>query len=116
MSNVIVDLALAIVCASDWCAPILAGDRTPVGAYTLQHYATDTAGYGGDVLAFSFNGNEVFAIHRVLPSAQGHRAARLQVTRTTMRSAVTGGCINVAPDVYELLVDCCSNSSLEIRR
>lgn len=73
-------------------------------------------GYGGDVIQFKYDErrNFVWAIHRVWRgSPMQHRERRLE-TPDPNDNWITNGCINVMPDVYEELKDCCSNAKLVI--
>lgn len=78
----------------------------------MVHRTTKHPGYGGDVLIYKENKTTLFAIHRVwtLNPAQ-HRLERLASGDPAQRRNVTGGCINVAPDVYEQLL---KNSLTEV--
>jgi hypothetical protein len=118
VASVVVDLAAALVCFSGQCHPALVGDTTPRGTFRLAHYSTDDPGYGGDLLAFhgvEGPGRTVLAVHRVLDPPGQHRLERLRSGRPSDRRRVTAGCINVEPAVYDSLVDCCSDSEIEIR-
>ena len=113
---VVVDLALAVICFMGQCHPALVGPHTPRGVFALDYQATDIPGYGGDLLVFKEDAVHLWAIHRVYtakPSEQ--RVKRLKVGDVTDRKGITHGCVNVMPDVYEQLVDCCSNQTLIIR-
>jgi hypothetical protein len=113
MSTVIVHLASALICFASQCYPALVGPKTPVGTFTLQHRKTTAPGYGGDVLAFAQDDAGVFAIHRVwLLRPQQRRLQRLQGADAEQRKSVTDGCINVMPEVYEKLIDCCSRAQV----
>lgn len=111
---VLVDLSAALICFLGSCYPALIGTSTPVGEYRLEQRSTDVSGYGGDLLVFREAETSVFAIHRVItfnPAQQ--RLQRLQSNKARDR-IITDGCINVAPEVYSQLVDCCSNQTLVI--
>ncbi len=113
--TVVVSLSLATICFLGHCHPALVGANTPVGAFPLQHRMVVSPGYGGDVLSFSENAESVLAIHRVWTlRPREHRPERLSSGRTSDRKLVTGGCINVSPEVYAELVDCCSRSEVQI--
>lgn len=107
--------SLAQVCYQDRCYPILLGAHTPDGTYPIQHARVLAPGYGGDVLAFGTRIDGVpLAIHRVwLLNPQQRRLERLQGP-VTGRVGITGGCVNVLPEVYQFLVDCCSQGSVTI--
>jgi hypothetical protein len=119
---VVVDILAAIICftsqpgGAEECHPVLVGQDTPRGTFTLNQRLTDSPGYGGDVLQFKDDPTEVFAIHRVwLLKPSEKRAERLRSSDPKVRK-VTKGCINVEPVIYERLRDCCSrNGSLVIR-
>lgn len=113
---VIVKLALAVICFSGECHPALVGKETPTGSYTLQQRYVASPGYGGDVLAFRETEKAIFAIHRVWTlRPEQRRLERLASADPAQRQTVTDGCINVAPEVYDKLVDCCAGMQLEIQ-
>jgi hypothetical protein len=113
---IVVDLAMASICFSGACFPALVGDHTPTGHFTLSHRAIDTPGYGGDLLVFRENDRYLWAIHRVYTGVpRERRAERLASGRPEERRSVTHGCINVMPEVYLKLVDCCRRDVLIIR-
>jgi hypothetical protein len=119
--SIIVSITLATICftynGTEECHPALLGKNsaTPVGEYTLQRRYTDTPGYGGDILQFHETANAVYAIHRVwLLSPAQHRLERLKSDKVKDKF-ITSGCINVEPEVYEKLIDCCSSEQLMIR-
>lgn len=117
--SVIVDLALATICFTGQCHPILVGVETPKGAYQLERFTTEDSRFGGDALVFDVkenNGsNVIFAIHRLIEVPGQNRALRIKSQFVRHRQNVTGGCINVEPLVFEMLVSCCQNSQLEIK-
>lgn len=113
---VTVFLAKALICFSSVCHPVLIGDGTKPGEYQLIPREVLAEGYGGNVLQYDENDQMVFAIHRVwtgIPSER--RRERLGSSSVAMRQGVTKGCINVSEEVYESLLDCCSNSTLVIK-
>lgn len=117
---VVVSLALATVCftfnGAEQCHPALVGKDTPKGRFTLVQRLTADPGYGGDVLQFHETDKAVYALHRVWtlrPSER--RAERLASSHLADRQSITGGCVNVSPEVYDALVRCCSNQSLIIQ-
>jgi hypothetical protein len=113
---VIVDLALATICFMGSCHPALVGPETPRGTFALDYQATVVPGYGGDLLVFKEDEARLWAIHRVYTAkAEEKRVKRLQAGAPADRKGITHGCVNVMPDVYERLVDCCSNHTLVIR-
>ncbi|MGZ5921962.1 MAG: murein L,D-transpeptidase [Rhizomicrobium sp.] len=111
--TVIVSLGVATICFLGQCYPALVGKTTPPGQYILSHRFVVSPGYGGDVLAFKEGEHDLFAIHRVwLGAPSQHRGERLVSTNVARRQGVTDGCINVSAPTYDLLVDCCSGSTL----
>jgi hypothetical protein len=115
LPEVVVDVAAAIICFAATCHPVLVGNDTPRGEFQLTHYSTKLRGYGGDLLSFKENNDSLWAIHRVINVPGQERHARLKSTDPQRRIAVTGGCINVEPPVYEKLVKCCYGSKLIIK-
>ena len=114
---VLVSLATAVICFASECYPALVGKDTPVGTFDMVHAKTLSKGYGGDVLVFASDSKGVFAIHRVwtlVPSQK--RVKRLHSERVKDRTNVTNGFVNVEPQVYEKLLDCCSKEKLVIRK
>lgn len=119
--SVIVSLTLATICfsyhgAPQECHPVLLGKNppTPQGEFTLIQRYTATPGYGGDILQFKETDTEVYAIHRIwLLSPKQNRPARMK-SKVVSDHFISSGCINVEPEVYEKLVDCCSNDQLLI--
>lgn len=119
--SVIVTIALATICftykGTEECHPVLLGKNstTPTGQYTLIRRMTKDPGYGGDVLQFHETKNEVYAIHRVwLLSPKQKRLERIK-SKDIKYHFISSGCINVEPEVYEKLVECCSNDTLIIK-
>ena len=112
---VIVNLAMASICFMGSCYPALVGSNTPVGTFSLARQTTLEPGYGGDLLVYQEGITTLWAIHRVYTiNHNEHRLDRLRGNRVDQRRAVTRGCINVLPEVYEKLVDCCSKDVLII--
>jgi hypothetical protein len=112
---VVVDLALASICFMGSCHPVLVGEDTPAGTFRLSRQETAEAGYGGDLLVFQEDRQHVWAVHRVFTLiAEQRRIERLRSGRTDLRRFVTKGCVNVMPEVYSKLVDCCSSDVLVI--
>lgn len=112
---VTIKLAAALLCFSDQCYPALVGKATPVGQFTLSRRMVRAKGYGGDVLMFSEDAKGIYAIHRTWTGKPSERRAqRLASGRTSDRRAVTNGCVNIDPKIYDRLVDCCSNAKLVI--
>lgn len=113
---VTVFLSKAIICFSGLCYPALIGNNTSVGTYNLQPRMVLADGYDGSVLQYKEDTSTIYAIHKVwteIPSE--NRMKRLQSDEVSDRIGVTKGCINVSSEVYNMLIDCCSNSILEIR-
>ena len=104
---IVVSLAKAAICFAGSCHPALIGAQTPSGDFRLIERRVLAEGYGGDVLQFKQEGNQVFAIHRVWEGAPAQRRAyRLQHGDPSQRM-LTKGCINVSDEVYEELKNCC---------
>lgn len=115
--TVLVNLALATICFGQpqHCYPILYGDKTPRGEYHLNLRLTLSNGYGGDVLQFTESDKVVLAIHRLwMLNPSQHREERIKSNNLQERK-ITNGCINVLPEVYEKLKDCCSNQTVIIQ-
>lgn len=111
--TIVVLLASALLCISDQCYPALVGKDTPIGTFPLIRRYILTKGYGGDVLQFSSTESGILAIHRVwLGRPEEHRAERLATGNSERRRFVTNGCINVVPDVYDMLQ---TAQTLEVR-
>lgn len=112
---IVVSLAAASICFSGMCYPALVGDTTPSGTFTLSRQQVTVPGYGGDLLVYREDARHLWAIHRVYTlNPREDRLTRLSSDRVDLRRAITKGCINVMPEVYERLVDCCSNDVLVI--
>lgn len=112
---VIVSLSLATICALGQCFPALVGNRTPVGDFQIEHVLTKQAGLGGDILMYEEGETRVKGIHRVYTLvASQRREERLASPDPKQRQSITDGCINVAPNVYTFLRDCCSKDILRI--
>jgi hypothetical protein len=114
-ADVLVDMALAIICFASNCYPALVGVDTPRGEYQLRLYRDSTPGYGGDVLLFKETNTDVFLIHRVIEVPGQYRSQRLKSGDLRQRVDVTNGCINVDPATYKKLVDCCYSSKVIIK-
>lgn len=108
-------LTAALICFNSHCSPILIGHTTPIGKYALHHELTDEKGYGGDILAFAeTEDHTVLAIHRIYTLGKNnHRLEQIQES-SIHRRYVTHGCINVMPEVYQQLINCCSNDIVTI--
>lgn len=114
---VIVNLTMALICfgVPVKCEPILYGKETPVGVYNMVNRNVLHPGYGGDVLQYFEDEKQVYAIHRIwLLNPKQHRLERL-ANPDPKQHMITDGCINVMPEVYEELKNCCSNETLVIQ-
>ena len=113
---VTVQIAAALICFAELCYPALVGTKTPTGEFPLVYGTTEDPGYGGDVLAFYEDEKVVYAIHRLwLLRPEQKRDRRIKSSNPKDR-VITAGCINIAPEVYNKLVDCCSEDTLVITR
>lgn len=100
----VLSLSAAMICFAGTCSPVLVGKETPRGTFPLVQRFVQSPGYGGDVLQFHETARDVFAVHRVwLERPSERRAERLASPDAALRRGVTGGCVNVAPAVYEAL-------------
>lgn len=119
--SITVSIALATICftyqGAPECHPVLLGKNsaTPTGIFDLKRRYTRSPGYGGDVLQFKETDSEVYAIHRVwLLRPEQNRLSRFHSGRTADRF-ISAGCVNVMPDVYTKLLECCVDQRLEIK-
>lgn len=111
-----VSILAATICFNSACFPVLIGDKTPIGTFSVNQRYTKDPGYGGDVLQFYEDSKKVYAIHRLwLLRPSEHRAARI-LSENSKQHTITHGCINVEPEVYDKLVNCCLTDKLEIRK
>ena len=77
---------------------------------------TKDPGYGGDVLQFDEDAKQVYAIHRVWTlKPEQKRLERLASPDPKQRNSITNGCINVSPEVYQQLLDCCIDHKLVVK-
>lgn len=119
--TVIVDIALATICfasapgADQMCYNALIGGDTPRGTFTLQQRLVDDPLYGGDVLQFREDPTAVFAIHRVWLGRPWEKREERLKSSDPKRRKMTKGCINVSRETYQLLLNCCSTSTLIIK-
>lgn len=114
MELVTVSLSKAIICFATACHPVLIGKTTPVGEYQLQVREVSQVGYGGEVLQFKEDDQFVWAIHRVYTANPSEmRMMRLR-SPTATDNTITNGCLNVMPEVYVELKNCCSSATLRI--
>jgi hypothetical protein len=113
MATIAIHLSRALLCFSGHCYPALVGSDTPSGVFPAWHASTREAGYGGDVIAFARTGDGgVYAIHRVWTlRAQQRRLQRLASAHAEDRQGITGGCVNIAPAVYDALVAALDSAS-----
>lgn len=115
--DITVILSAAIICFQQQCYPALVGKDTPIGEFSVIQRLTEDPGYGGDVLQFHETDKRVYAIHRVWTlNPKQKRLERLQSSNVKERQTITSGCINVMPEIYDRLVDCCANGSLIIKK
>ena len=119
--SIIVSLTLATICFTyngvPECDPVLLGKKnsTPVGEYTLTRRYVLSPGYGGDVLQFKEDADELYAIHRIwLGNPEQHRPERMK-SSNVKDHFISSGCINVELETYEKLIQCCTDESLIIR-
>lgn len=115
MDAVTVFLSKAIICFAGACHPALVGERTAVGTYEMGVLHTSQPGYGGDVLMYDRNENEWFAIHRTYRHNRvQNRHTLYHGTTAAQRRNVTSGCVDIEPETYEALKDCCRRQPLHI--
>jgi len=107
---------MAVICFLGECHPALIGKDTPKGDFPLSYISTTLPGYGGNVLMFNEDTDGIFAIHRVYTLNPAERRIQRLKQADPSKRVITKGCINVMPEVYEKLVDCCANGRVEIRR
>jgi len=113
--NVLVDIAAAVICFAGTCHNALVGNDTPRGEFTLAPYTIEDPRYGGDLLVFKHDGQAVYAVHRVLDIEGQQRIARIHSPYAKHRVTITAGCVNVTPEVFDALKDCCSTSTIVIK-
>lgn len=119
--SVIVNLALATICftygGTEECHPVLLGKAmtTPAGQYQIARRLTYEKGYGGDVLQFLETEKEVYAIHRVWTMIPAQKRIERLKSPNVKDRFISGGCINVDPEIFDKLVACCSNATLTIK-
>jgi hypothetical protein len=107
-------IATAMICFMDTCYPALIGVDTLPGTYQLVLRRTVSEGYGGDVIKFRETEKIVYSIHRLWTlKPEQNREIRIKSSNVSDR-VITNGCINVEPEVYEKIKDCCSNGTLVI--
>lgn len=113
--DVLVDIAAAVICFAGTCHNALVGNDTPRGEFTLATYTIEDPRYGGDLLVFKHDSTGVYAIHRVLDIPGQQRIARIHSPYAHHRVTITAGCVNVTPEVYAQLMDCCATSTVTIK-
>jgi hypothetical protein len=113
MPVVTVILAKALICFAGQCFPALVGPDTVPGTYQMHVMYTDQPGYGGDVLVYRSTDTSWYAIHRTYTEDKSKDRSKLYHL-TAVDRAVTKGCINVQPKVYDELVLSQRRSTLEI--
>ena len=114
LAEVIVNVSTAMICFTGQCYPVLVGDKTPLGEYQLTQYRTPIPAYGGTVLAFKETDKVVYAIHKTIDVKGQNRPVRIKSPDVKQRLHITNGCINVEPEVYQKLLDCCSKSKVKL--
>lgn len=112
-NTIYVSKSRATVCAPGFCAPVLVGMALKAGHYPVLHAHVVDPLYGGDVLAFDERADGVpLAIHRVWLGIPAQRRIERLQGPLAQRIGITGGCINVMPEIYQKLVDCCSKGTV----
>lgn len=111
---VTVFLSAALICFQGQCHPVLVGKDTPQGTFPMEHALTSEPGYGGDVIAYAQTPDRILAIHRIWLLGKNNHRREIMAGPAEGRRYVTNGCINLEPEVYVELVDCCSKDSLQI--
>lgn len=111
-------ISQAVLCTAAQCWPVLVGPQTHrfVGArmVLIQRLTTDP-GYGGDVLQFAEDETTVYAIHRVWTLRPAERRLERLSNPSPQQRAITKGCINVSPEVYDYLVQHYRGATLEVK-
>ena len=119
--TVIIDIATALICfaaqpgADMVCRNALIGDDTPKGVYTMQQRLVLDPLYGGDILQFREDDEEVYAIHRVWNGRPNEKRDQRINSKKIADRKITKGCVNVTKETYQLLLDCCLNATLIIK-
>lgn len=98
---VVLSKAAALLCISavgSLCQPVLYGEATPAGTFTLTHlYSVRLHDH---ILAFTQHGKNLLAIHRVWRGApEQHRDRRLSSPDPT-DNKITSGCVNVGDEMF----------------
>lgn len=107
-------LSSALLCIGDVCYPALIGEKTQTGEFKLTQRLVSDPLYKGSVLQFSETATTVYAVHRPWRGRPKEKRDELLKSSDPSKRIVTAGCVNVADEVYEKLLDCCSNSKLII--
>lgn len=114
-------IALATICFSfqgvEECHPVLLGKNipTPTGEFDMRKRLTNDPGYGGDVIQFHQNSDMVFAIHRVwMLKPEQKRMDRIK-SKNIKDRFISSGCINMLPEAYQRLLECCIDQRLVVR-
>lgn len=99
---VVLTKAAALICiAGSLCQPVLYGESTPSGAFTLTHYYSTRL--HDDVLMFTHQDKTMMSIHRVWRgSPQQHRDQRLESPNPS-DNMITNGCVNVNDAMFQRL-------------
>ncbi len=105
----------AIICFDNACHPALVGNATRPGTYQLQVLNVASEGYGGNVLMYDADISSWYAIHRTYTGRNVRGRHGLYHNTTAKERTVTAGCINVEPDVFNELIECCRKSKLIIK-
>lgn len=113
--EVVVDIGAALICFSSMCFNALVGTDTPKGEFMLDRRGINDIRYGGELLVYKHDKKNIFAIHQVIAVRGQHRSALLAESTAKERRRITGGCINVTSEVYQQLIDCCSDARLVIK-
>lgn len=104
-------ISAAVLCIAGQCYPALFGKGTPVGTFPLVQRIVASPGYGGDVMQYRETETAWYGVHRTYKNLPSR--AVLYKGLAGARTAVTAGCINVEPHVYELVRD--AGTTIEIR-
>lgn len=112
--TVLVSITQAVICFNLNCYPILYGNNTPIGEFDMVERLTDTPGYGGNVIQFKETDTEVYAIHRLWKlNPKQNREKRIKSLNSKDHN-ISKGCINIEPEVFDKLKDCCIMQKLVI--
>ena len=105
-------LGKALLCiAHVGCYPVLVGNTTPVGEYTMEHVIVVNGGISENVLKITESGvNRIVAIHRP------PNATRVKLLEQQSTDKITNGCINVTPELFDYLVENYNNQTIKITK